>query len=436
VVPITGSVEHPLMGGEGVPLEFAVKMRQFPQQNLLNRLIENGRLTATLVDCIAHRVARFHAGIEIAGSDSPYGTPAEVLSPMLQNFSTIRAHLSSDKLLKPLDFLEDWTQSRFHRLEAILRQRKEQGFIRECHGDMHLGNIALVDEKICIFDGIEFNEHIRWIDVISELAFLVMDLDDRNAPRLAQRVLNHYLQDTGDYSGLALLRFYQVYRAMVKAKVNAIRLSQGHLTHEQNQDLVGLYRSYVQLASSYTAAQSPMILMTNGLSGCGKSTLCQRLAEETNIIWIRSDVERKRLYGLGALERSHSDVQRGLYSITASERTYARLLSLARQITEAGFTVLVDATFLKTTQRQHFSELADTLGFPWHILSLQASEDTLKRRIKLRSTQRADPSEATLEVLNLQLRACEPLGDRELEHSFKINAEETFPIDSIKKWLN
>lgn len=435
VVPITGTVEYPSMNGEGVPLEFAVKMRRFPQHNLLNRLIENGRLTTALVDRIAHRVANFHANIEIADSDSMYGSPVEVLSPMQQNFSTIRTHLSSEKLLKPLDFLEDWTQSCYLRLKPKLQQRKQQGFIRECHGDMHLGNIALVDEKICIFDGIEFNEHIRWIDVISELAFLVMDLQDRGAPRLAQRLLNHYLQITGDYSGLALLRFYQVYRAMVKAKVNAIRLSQGHLTHEQDLGLVRLYQSYIQLAISYTKAQTPMILITHGLSGCGKSTLSQRLAEEMNIIWIRSDVERKRLFGLGALEASHSDIKLGLYSTTASEQTYTRLLNLAKQITQAGFTVLVDATFLKTAQREPFSRLADALGLPWHILSIQASEDTLRKRIELRSTQSEDPSEATLEVLNLQLQTREPLIDRELRHSIKINTEATLPIDSIINWL-
>jgi predicted kinase len=178
-----------------------------------------------------------------------------------------------------------------------------------------------------------------------------------------------------------------------------------------------------------------MILITHGLSGCGKSTLSQRLAEEMNIIWIRSDVERKRLFGLGALEASHSDVQRGLYSKTASERTYTRLLDLAKQITEARFTVLVDATFLETAQREPFSQLADTLGLPWHILSLQASEDTLRKRIKLRSTQSEDPSEATLEVLNLQLQTREPLDDRERKHSLKINAEAALPIDSIRKWL-
>ncbi|MCP4409181.1 MAG: AAA family ATPase [Gammaproteobacteria bacterium] len=435
VVPITGPITQPSVDGDGSAIEFAVKMHQFPQGSLLNRLIENKRLTPELVDHIAHHVAHFHTGIEVAGKDTPYGSPEAVLAPMQQNFSTIRAHISNKALLKPLEPLEQWTYSRYQMLETTLRQRKNQGFIRECHGDMHLGNIALIDKEITIFDGIEFNEQIRWIDVISELAFLVMDLDDRGTPQLGQRLLNHYLQETGDYGGLALLRFYQVYRAMVKAKVNAIRLSQGHLATRQRQDLIRLYRSYTQLAISYTGDRKPALIITHGLSGSGKSTLCQQLAEQQGFIWIRSDVERKRLYGLEASEHSRSEIRKGLYTEQAGKRTYKWLLTLANRITDAGFTALVDATFLRSDQRSAFIELANSNNLPWWVLNIHAIENTLRRRIQARLARADDPSEASLDVLTLQLRTRDPLNGDELKHSIDIDSKSEYSIDAIKTRL-
>ena len=264
VVAFYGDLSNPTMGGKGNAIEYAVKMKQFPQHCLLNHMIENGQLSPNLVKRIAHRVADFHQQIDRARKNSDFGTPQQVLLPMTENFRTINAHLTEKALLNPLLPIRHWTWSQFNRLESLLWERKTQGFIRECHGDMHLRNIAFIDEEICIFDGIEFNEHIRWIDVISELAFLVMDLDDRAAPQLAQRALNHYLQETGDFGGLALLRFYQVYRAMVKAKVNAIRLAQGHISSSERQSLERVYRSYIALAELYTRLASLALSLPMG----------------------------------------------------------------------------------------------------------------------------------------------------------------------------
>jgi aminoglycoside phosphotransferase family enzyme/predicted kinase len=432
VVPIRGDSKNPSMGGAGKAIEFAIKMKQFPQHCLLNHMIENGQLSPALAERIAHRVAGFHQEIVSAPGSSHFGTPEQVLSPMQQNFKTIRAHLTEKALLYPLIPLRHWTGSQFRALESVMWERKLLGFIRECHGDMHLRNIALIDDEVCIFDGIEFNEQIRWIDVISELAFLVMDLDDRGAPRLAQRILNHYLQETGDYGGLALLRFYQVYRAMVKAKVNAIRLSQGHLSAAGRRALARVYQSYITLAKQYTEALKPGLIITHGPSGSGKSTLCQILAEEPGIIWIRSDVERKRLHGLPAQAQSHAGIQDGIYTEQANARTYSQLLDLAKGITDAGFIALVDATFLSAAQRAPFIELARAKAMPWLILRTCASEAIMRQRIVLRARQLNDPSEADLAVLDLQLRTTEPLSQRELANHLDIESGKEIPIESIK----
>ena len=435
VVPITGTVNTPTVGGSGEPIEFAVKMRQFAQADLLTHYIERQQLTPSLVEEVAHRMARFHSSITKTAENTPYGTPQVVLEPMIQNFITIRAHLLDSVLTKPLNTLERWTRARHRTLTGILQQRKALGFIRECHGDMHLGNIALVNGKVTIFDGIEFNDQIRWIDVVSELAFLVMDLDDRNAGTLAQRVLNRYLQESGDYLSLKLLRLYQVYRAMVKAKVSVIRAAQSDTTTAERQALLELYQSYIDLAKRYTSAGHAAIIITHGVSGTGKSTLCQQLAELPGIIWIRSDIERKRLYGLGALDRSQSPLGKGLYDSEATDLTYERLLTLSRVITQAEFTVLVDATFLKFAQRQAFRELAQTKKRPFLILNLQASEPILQARILRRQARGGDPSEAGVDVLRYQLSHCEPCSAEEQPQTLTIAPARAGALTTIKAWL-
>jgi aminoglycoside phosphotransferase family enzyme/predicted kinase len=435
VVPITGTVETPSVEGSGEPIEFAVKMRQFEQSDLLTHYIERKQLTPPMAEEIAHRMARFHRSITRAPENSPHGTPQAVLGPMKQNFITIRAHLSDWNLTKLLDTLEQWVLARHRALAGILHQRKALGFIRECHGDMHLGNIALVDGKVTIFDGIEFNDQIRWIDVASELAFLVMDLDDRNAGTLAQRVLNRYLQESGDYLSLKLLRFYQVYRAMVKAKVSVIRAAQRDTTEAERQALFELYQSYINLATRYTRPGHAAVIITHGVSGAGKSTLCQQLAELPGIIWIRSDIERKRLHGLEVLDRSHSPVGKGLYGADATDLTYERLLTLSKVITEAQFTVLVDATFLSFTQRQAFRELARTKKRPFLILNFQAGEAILHARIQSRQTQGGDPSEASADVLRYQLTHREPLSAEEQPQALTIDSAHAWPLATIKAWL-
>jgi hypothetical protein len=435
IVPITAFPNDPMMDGKGQAIEFAVKMRQFSQDDLLSERIQHQQLSHEFIERLAHRVARFHADIAIAPEDSSYGTPEAVLEPMQRNFETLRAELSEDLYLQPLPSLERWIRAQHERFEPLLHARKHQGFIRECHGDMHLGNIALVDDQITIFDGIEFNEHIRWIDIASELAFLVMDLDDRGAPELSQRLLNHYLMATGDYGGLPLLRFYQVYRAMVRAKVNAIRASQVHLTDAERLQLLQLYQDYIELARCYTRPHQAALMITYGLSGSGKSALSQQLADHAGVIWLRSDVERKRLFGLKPLEHSHAALDAGIYTAEATEQTYQRLLELAESILGAHFTVLIDATFLKHIHRIPFAELARKQAVPFRILTLEVSQATLRQRVLNRSRLGQDPSEASIEVLYQQDQTQHPLTPEELKFCITIDSERAFSAATVHSVL-
>lgn len=436
VVPITGSARHPRVGGSGPILAHAVKMRQFDQANLLDRVLGRGELGPALVDAVTRKVVDFHGRIAVAEPDSPFGSAQAVARPVAQNFEQIRPRLRAAHDLDRLAGLEDWSASHHGQLRSRFAARKADGFIRECHGDMHLGNMALVDREVTIFDGIEFNPALRWIDVMSDVAFLVMDLEDRRRPDLGRRLLNGYLALTGDYGGLAVLDYYRSYRALVRAKVMRIRIEQPGQSAEDLARLEEAYRGYIAICEGYARARQPRLIITHGLSGSGKSTWAGALSRLGEIIHIRSDVERKRLAGLEPHAASGSDVQGGLYTQDMTERTYARLAELARRIIESGFSVCVDATFLDGRLRERFHALAATLGAPFTILDLVAPDAVLRERTARRAAARDDPSEATGAVLDRQLATEEPLTPAELTFTMRVDASRAPDPDTLRGLVN
>ncbi len=424
VTPITGSESSPELGGSGPAIEYCVEMVQFRADAQLDRVLERGQLAARHIDALAAQVAHFHQSSAVAEADTVFGTPAEVRRYALKNFDQIRADPGDSDLEPQLKLLRAWTGEQLVKLDSLLTERKREGWIRACHGDMHLTNMALVEDEIVIFDCIEFNPSLYWIDVVSEIAFLLMDLDYRSCSDLAHRFLNRYLEGTGDYRGLALLNFYRVYRSLVRAKVAHIHYRQ--LVPQTNEREASRQRfvHHVELARRYTdrpAAQ--LLIITHGLSGSGKTSLTERLVDLGGAIRLRSDIERKRLWGLEAEARTGSRLGADLYQPAMTERTYARLQELARGILISGFPVIVDAAFLKRSQREIFSELAAECGVPFCILHLKAGETTLRERITKRGREGGDASEANLEVLDYQLRSLEPLTEEELSQAVHVDLE-------------
>ena len=405
-IPITGSIEQPRLDGEGEVIEYAVKMRRFDQNQLLDKVLEAGHLDTHIIDAIADIVADFHTRAAVAGADTELGSAESVYAPVAQNFEQIRPLLNGDSQLDQLDRLEAWSETEYLKLKALLEQRKADGFIRECHGDMHLGNITLVDGKVVIFDGIEFNDEFRWIDVISEMAFLTMDLTDRGVPDLAQRLINRYIEDTGDYEGLRLLRFYQVYRALVRAKIAGFRLAQD-LSADEREAVTAAYQSYSDLAESFTQENTPVIVLMRGVSASGKSWLGQQLLERIGAFRIRSDRERKRLFA----DRQHTadKLNEGIYSSELTAKTYSRLLDLTQLITAAGYPVIVDATFLQAQRIAPFAKFATMAGIPLSVVTTKADKAVLEARLRQRAKEKDNISDADRKVLDYQLEHIEPV---------------------------
>jgi len=420
VVPVWQTEEGVRVGDQRVdaaapgatPLDYLVRMRRFDQSALFEARLAAGQLEPALFDRLARHVAAFHEGAAVAQPGDGFGDAVAVMAPVRQNFAQIRERVSDAALLRELARIESWAEARFAALAPVFDARLEAGRVRECHGDLHLGNLIVLDGEPRLFDAIEFSAALRWTDVVADVAFLVMDLQARGRMDLASRFLKAWLERSGDYAGLRLLPWYLSYRAMVRAKVAAIRA--GQVEGAARAETLAECARYLALAAAQMQPPAPALLIASGLSGAGKTSQSQPLVEGCGVIRVRADVERKRLFGLDADARSGSTLGGGLYSAQASARTYARLAELARAVVEAGYPVLVDATFLKRTQRAAFAALAATLGVPFAILAFDAPVETLRARVRQRAEAGTDASEADVAVLETQLSAREPFEEEEL----------------------
>jgi aminoglycoside phosphotransferase family enzyme/predicted kinase len=410
VVPVVRSGDGGArIGAAGEPVEYAVKMRRFAAEALADAMARRGALGAAEVDELAAALARFHASAPAADAASSFGLPAAVEAPALGNFDQIEA--PDPALAARLAALRAWTLREGVRLRPAFAARRERGCVRECHGDLHLGNLAFLEGHAMPFDCIEFDAGLRWIDVMSEVAFLVMDLLAHGLPRLAWRLLNGWLEASGDYEGVGVLRYYLVYRAMVRAKIARIRgAAEG-------------FHDLLALAETLAQERRPVLVLMHGVSGSGKTAAAQALLERLGAVRLRSDVERKRLHGLAPLARTQAGPAAGIYDAAAGERTYARLAELAAGVLEAGYPVVVDAAFLEHGQRARLRREAERHGVACVIVQCAASEATLRARVNSREAQGEDASDAGLAVLERQLAAAQPLAPEEQAIAILLDTE-------------
>lgn len=418
VVPIAGRADQARIGGSGAAIEYAVKMREFAQDQQLDRLLAAGHLGMDDMDVLGTVIAAFHGAAPPAMAGLPLGWPEQIARDAQDNIDLLRESPEGGGRAR-LEALAQWTQEHGARLASLMASRRQQGFVREVHGDLHLANLVRLDGTIVPFDCIEFSEALRFNDTVSDLAFLTMDLQYRGRLDLAHRLLNRYLEQTGDYAGVRLLRYYEVYRALVRAKVAEIRRRDTQGADHAAQ--VAQREGYLAFARTRALSAKPALVLMHGLSGSGKTWLSGRLMTALPAVRVRSDVERKRLQRLAARERSGSSVGGGIYSAAVSERTYDRLGEAAASILDAGDIAIIDAAFLRRADRLRFRGLARERATAFVIVSCTAPVAELQLRIGRRAARGGDASEADAAVLAYQIGNAQPLDEDERPDAIEVS---------------
>ena len=398
VVPIVATSAGPRVGSVvGDPVEYAVRMHRFDPGCTLDHLAARGQLTSGLVDQLATVVARLHA--EAAAAPPGFGTSEAARRIANAVIEAIRDCAQSPSDRARLDALAAWSTAESRARAAQMDARAATGFVRECHGDLHLANIVLLDDAPVPFDGIEFSDELRFIDAICDVAFTFMDLMDHGLPHFAWRFVGRYLEQTGDYEGLSVLRYYAVYRALVRAEVALIRHRQPQLRRQVRLREHTSFEHYLALAERLRCPGARTLVVMTGLSGSGKSTVALELAQRLGGVRVRSDVERKRLFGFAPQDRTGS----GVYSPEATARTYDRMAQVARATLLAGVPAVVDGAFLKRVERDRYRALARELGVRFTLVSCEAPADVLRARVAARHRAGRDPSEADVDILERQM---------------------------------
>lgn len=424
VVPVFGAISNPVFETPSFqtpyqtptfqtpnldtkPIEYAVKMYEFEQSDLLSNFIKKFpnqsicRPVENIMRMIANQMAVFHSQTRRTPLNTPYASKEKIRAYLLDNFNTLKnfkflEKSLAQKNLTKVEQIEGWSIKTLEEYGAIFEKRKSDGFIRECHGDLHLNNIIYTNRKITIFDCIEFNEDFRNIDCIDEMAFLIMDLKSQGYFIAAFQLLNQYLKKTEDYEGLLLLRFYEVYRAMVRAKVALLNNDFEQCEHYLDLALRTLHPTL--------SASVPFLMITYGLPGSGKSYLSRKVASVFEAIHLQSDVERKHLF------KDRDTDSNALYSSENKDKVYQHLMQLAERLLQAAIPVIVDASFVKHLHRQWFLQLAKKLNCPFLILNCATDIPILKERVKRRKEKHSysDADEVVLDKLILQQEALTP----------------------------
>ena len=390
--------------GDGPVIDYAVKMRRLPAERMLDRLVDQGEATAADMRVVARVIAAFHHDAATSPAISEYGQRERIMANWQENFAQSATNSHTPLSSQELEVIREWVSSFIEERAETFKGRIEGGFIRECDGDIHLENICLTDDRICIFDCIEFNERFRYCDTAADVAFLLMDLDYHRRHDLAEAVLNEYLSASGDAGLCDVIDFYKLYRAFVRGKVESFRQSDSGIEQKERERAGQRAAGYFRLARGYLERQrlKTTLFITCGLTGSGKSTLAGQLSFELGMATYNSDRVRKQMASLPPDTAMRVPFETGLYSTAASEATYAELLRLAEVELASGRSVIIDACFLRREQRRPFSQLAARLGVPCVVLQCSCPDPEQRRRLVERKTVGESVSDGRLEILEMQ----------------------------------
>jgi len=412
VVPITDRDGRAVLGGEGVPIDYAVHMRRLPEDGTLAAHVRAGPVEESVLDRVGRRIARFHADARRGPDVAQWAVFERVRENCLDNFAGLAPHAGSVAPIEELLRLQMETEAELDSQRPRIERRARENVPCESHGDMRLEHIYVFDAgEITIVDCIEFSPRYACADPVSDVAFLAMDLRAHGAWSEARALLRAYFDASGDEDGRALVPLYVAYRSAVRAKVRAMQAQASAIPADQREKALQLARAHVQLAVGELAlpGERPCLVLVGGLPGTGKSVLSSGLAAATDFTWLRADAIRKELAGIDPLASGRADVRGGIYTPEWNERTYGECLARARELLFAGRRVLVDASFKEEGRRRIFIDAARDWGVPVFFVECTARPEIVRERLEGRV---GDPSDADWSIYEHVRRTWEALGPR------------------------
>ncbi len=382
VVPIVKGKGQICLEGKGKAIEYAIKMRQLPQERMMNVLLQASQVTPEMVTKVAEKLAIFHKKAKTNLEVSAFGEVSTVRKNTDENFTQTEKYIGISISPQKYHHIKHYTDNFLEKNASLFLERIKQKRIRDCHGDLHAAHICFTN-GIFIYDCIEFNDRFRYCDVASEIAFLAMDLDHYARADLSYHFITAYIQLSQDKGLTQLLNFYKCYRAYVRGKVESFKLDDPYILTTEKERILAVAQGYFGLAYHYTR-QRPLLFITTGLLGTGKTTLAQALSQRLGLVIISSDVTRKKLAGIPLTEHRFDEFKTGIYSEDFSRRTYDAMLAEAEKLLSQGQSVILDASFKKRTDRLQARKIADKIGADFLVIECILDEEIAKKRLEQR----------------------------------------------------
>jgi uncharacterized protein len=402
VVAITSSGEKFRINGRGRVREYAVLMREMPQERMMDHLLADGRVTKKEIRALVRRLVPFYQQARTGKGIDPFGRIEIIVKNTEENFLQTRPYLGSLITLKAADRLHFRCRAFLKRNPDLFQKRIREGRIRDCHGDLHSGNICL-EEKVQIYDCIEFNHRFRYADIASDLAFLAMDLDYYGCPDLSTLLIREYTRLSGDRDLPRVLHFYKAYRAHVRAKVHAFAAGDLELPAADRKSHRRAAKNYFRLAVRYgDQLPIPQLVVVFGLMGTGKTTLARALAEKTGWAVFSSDEVRKKLRGLSPTTKKWEPFGQGIYSEEMSRRTYDRMREAAWKRLQRGKSVILDGSYKRQGERLALMDLAETAGAEIRFIECRVPVTVIQQRLEQRNREKNVVSDGRWEIFRNQ----------------------------------
>jgi len=418
VIPITHDQNGYHLNGKGTTVDYAVKMKEFPQDHIMTNLLNQHKITTDHINRLVDRLIQFYDNDKPTKDIQEQGRLSAIKQNIDENFTQTAPFINTTIPNDTYDFIRTANQHFFTQNADIFTQRILHGHIHDCHGDLHSGNIVITNHgDLCIFDCIEFNTRFRYCDVASDIAFLAMDLDYHNHPYLASHLIQQYVTQSGDHDIYTVLNFYKSYRAYVRGKVTGFRLNDPHTTTEEKPGIITTAQQYFKLSRYYASLfnlelnhTQPLMFIVAGLTGTGKSTIAEKLAVDYNAVTLNTDIIRKELAGIDPFERHHDSLDTGLYAPENVDKTYKKMVDLAWAMMGRGDNVILDATFQKDDYRRLALGAAEANHATFIVIHCQLDEPLVKQRLVQR-LQTKTVSDGRLEIYEAQKKTYEPFNE-------------------------